>query len=538
MKFGTEPVEQAIGAILAHGVRASGVDFRKGRVLSSEDVHLLRKAGIREIMVAHPDPLDIGEDEAAARIARALAGSGLRVAPAFTGRANLHAESDGLLEVDGRAVHRLNGIHEAVTLATLPPFTPLRKGQIAATVKIIPFAVEKGVLESCLAALAGRTALSLAPFRPFGARLIQTLTPFLPEKLLEKTGRVTRQRIESLSGRMLSENRCPHRIEDLARAISEADRQGFDLLLIAGASAITDRRDVVPAAIEAAGGRLRRFGMPVDPGNLLLLAELRGRPVLGLPGCCRSPSRNGLDWVLERLAAGIDVDPEDISRMGLGGLLAEIPSRPQPRSVRPSGKRSARVAAILLAAGQSRRMGDANKLLVEIEGKPMVRHVAEALVASRARPIRVVVGHEAERVRRALRHLPVEFVFNPDHRGGLSTSLRAGIASLPPDVDGAVICLGDMPRIGAPLIDRLIEAFDPSGGAGIVVPTRAGRRGNPVLFGRAFFDALKEIEGDVGARHLIGRYAEAVSEVEVGDEAIFLDLDTPEALERLGEQGG
>src|SRR5207247_3550875 len=163
--------------------------------------------------------------------------------------------------------------------------------------------------------------------------------------------------------------------------------QGADIVFVHGASAIVDRRDVIPEAVVAAGGRVDHFGMPVDPGNLLLLGHVGDTPVLGLPGCARSPQVNGFDWVLERLVSGLPVGPREIMRMGSGGLLAEIPSRPLPRaaaSPAPNAKPperapppGPRIAALLLAAGQSRRMGGPNKLLADIDGRPMVARVAE-----------------------------------------------------------------------------------------------------------------------------------------------------------------
>ncbi len=530
MKFGPLPLAEAEGAILAHGIRVAEVDFKKGRRLSGEDVELLARAGIETVMAARLEPGDVHEDEAAARLGAALAGAGIRAGAAATGRVNLYAEAPGVLRVARDLVDCFNMIDEAVTLATLPPFSRVAARDMVATVKIIPFAVPGRALADCLAIAGEGTILDLAPFRRFGARLIQTRLPGMAEKIFDKTLRVTRERITRLGGELLSENRCPHDTEALAAAVATAHRQGFELLLIAGASAITDRRDVVPRAIEKAGGRLRHFGMPVDPGNLLLLAELERRPVLGLPGCCRSPKRNGLDWVLERLAAGLEVTPEDIMHMGVGGLLAEIPDRPQPREARPRETGEPRVAALVLAAGRSRRMGGPNKLLLEIGGKPMVRHVVEALLASKARPAVVVTGHESDRVAAALAHLPVTLVHNPNYAEGLSSSLRVGLDALPEDVDGVLVCLADMPRITAPLVDRLIEAFDPARGRAIILPTCGGKRGNPVLFGRAFFEAMREIRGDVGARHLLGSFAEQVVEVEVGDPAVLLDLDTPEML--------
>jgi molybdenum cofactor cytidylyltransferase len=321
----------------------------------------------------------------------------------------------------------------------------------------------------------------------------------------------------------------PHEQSALTQALGEVLREGAELVLVFGASAIADRRDVIPSALEAIGGRIEHFGMPVDPGNLLLIGDANGRPVLGAPGCARSPKENGFDWVLMRLLAGLEVPREAITGLGVGGLLMEIITRPQPRK-EPVAAGANRIAAIVLAAGRSTRMGGTNKLVAEIGGKPLVRIAADQALASRAQPVIVVTGHQRERIEKALAGLPVRFVHNPDFADGLGTSLKAGIAAVPAEADGVVVCLGDMPQVDAALIDRLIAAFNPEQGALAVMPTFNGRRGNPVLWSRRFFPELMAIEGDVGARHLITQYGEAVVEVPLTGTAAHVDVDTPEAL--------
>jgi molybdenum cofactor cytidylyltransferase len=211
----------------------------------------------------------------------------------------------------------------------------------------------------------------------------------------------------------------------------------------------------------------------------------------------------------------------------------EIVSRPQPREERPRPERAKPVAAVILAAGQSRRMGGPNKLLAQLDGKPLVRRAVEAALRSRAAWVTVVTGHQPELVRAALAGIPVAIVHNPEFAEGLSTSLRAGIAALPGEVEGAIVCLADMPEVTSDVIDRLIAAFEAREGACIVVPTASGKRGNPVLWSRHFFRLLAAVSGDVGARHLIGENSEAVVEIEIG-EAVTVDLDTPEAMRAAG----
>jgi molybdenum cofactor cytidylyltransferase len=340
---------------------------------------------------------------------------------------------------------------------------------------------------------------------------------------------VTAERLAPAGAAVIAERRISHDKAELAVAIEELLKVGAELVIVFGASAIADRRDVIPAAIEQVGGRIEHFGMPVDPGNLLLIGQIGATPVLGAPGCARSPKENGFDWILMRLLAGIPVMRRDIAGLGVGGLLMEIVTRPQPR-VPTSTDGNRQVAAVILAAGRSSRMGGPNKLLAELNGKPLVRIVAEQALASRAGPVIVVTGHQADAVRQVLAGLDVQFVANPDYVDGLASSVKAGVAAVPDQADGVVVCLGDMPLVNAGLIDRLIEAFAPDAGALIAMPVSEGRRGNPVLWSRRFFAELMTLDGDVGARHLIAKHSEAVAEVMVDGQAAFMDIDTPEAL--------
>jgi len=528
MKFGAVAPQQALGATAVHSIRQDGLVLKKGTLIGPGEVAALEAAGIAEIVVARLEPGDVSEDVAAADIAKAVAGDGVHVDRAFTGRANLFAQVAGVLVVDKEAIDSLNRIDEAITFATLPAYKPVVAGEMIATVKIIPFAVAKAARDAALAGLA-KPLLRVAPYRIRKVGVVSTLLPGLAPKVIEKTLKITTERLAPAGATIIAERRVPHERAALARALDEVLKEGAELAIVFGASAIADRRDVIPAALEAIGGRIEHFGMPVDPGNLLMIGDADGHPVLGAPGCARSPKENGFDWVLMRLLAGLPVPREDITGLGVGGLLMEIVTRPQPRK-EPAPEKGRNIAAVVLGAGRSSRMGGPNKLLAEIGGRPLVRIVVEQALASRARPVIVVTGHQREKVEAALAGLPVTFVHNPHFADGLGTSLRAGIAALPAAADGVIVCLGDMPQVDAGLIDRLIAAFDPDKGALAVVPTIDGKRGNPVVWSRRFFPDLMAVEGDVGARYLIGRYPEAVAEVPLTGKAALTDVDTPEAL--------
>jgi molybdenum cofactor cytidylyltransferase len=530
MKFGTVAIDEALGGTAVHSIRKGGLVLKKGTRIGPDEVEALRREGIEAIVVARLEAGDVSEDDAAAALADRLAGQGIRVEHAFTGRANLYAEVAGVLTLDKVRIDALNAVDESITFATLPAYAAVEPGEMVATVKIIPFAVAGETLSRALASVEA-PFLSVAPFRPMRVAVLSTLLPGLKDSTVAKTLRVLEGRLAPAGARIIRERRVPHDAEALRSALEETKGDGADLIVVFGASAIADRRDVIPAAIEAASGQVDHLGMPVDPGNLLLIGRLGGKPVLGAPGCARSPKENGFDWVLNRLLAGLPVSRQDITSLGVGGLLMEIVTRPQPReAATPETEGAQRVAAVVLAAGRSTRMGGPNKLVEEIDGRPLVRYAVEAALASRASPVIVVTGHQAGEVMAALAGLDVRFVHNPRFADGLSTSVAAGIAALGPDVDAAAILLGDMPGIDGALIRRLAAALDPARGAHIIVPTIGGERGNPLLFARRFFDALRHLEGDAGARQILKAHAEAIVEVPIDSEAVRLDVDTPEAL--------
>jgi molybdenum cofactor cytidylyltransferase len=531
VKFGPAKPEDAIGGVTVHTLRQGSLVLKKGTTIGPAEVEALKNAGVAQIVVVHLEEGDVSEDVAAASIAQAVAGDGVTVERAFTGRANLFASRPGILVVDRAAVNRINDVDEAITFATLSAYKPVVEGEMIATVKLIPFGVKAELRDTALAAV-GASTLRVAPYVVKRVAIVSTMLPGLAPKVIDKTLRVTAERLAPAGAKIIAERRVPHDQAALSAAIQEMLDLDPELVIVFGASAIADRRDVIPAALEHVGGTVEHFGMPVDPGNLLLIGNAAGRPVLGAPGCARSPVENGFDWVLMRLLAGLKVKRSDITGFGVGGLLMEIVTRPQPRVPEPAAVADgANVAAVILAAGRSTRMGGPNKLLAELGGKALVRIVAEQVIASKATSVTVVTGHQSAEVEKALAGLKVSFVHNADFATGLASSVKVGIGAVPANAAGAVVCLGDMPLIDARLIDKLIGAFAPDRGGLISVPVSGGRRGNPVLWSRRFFSELMTLDGDIGARHLIERHADAVVEVAVEGNGAFLDIDTPQALE-------
>ena len=332
MKFATFDIAQAQGCVLAHTVHLPGGIIKKGRILSALDIAVLRAADIATVMAARLAADDVAEDEAARRIATASCGAGLEVGPAFTGRNNLLALTDGLAVIARETLIALNSIDEGLTIATVAPFERVERGQLVATIKIIPFALAAGVVAAAESMLrASPPVIAVAPYAKRDAGLILTRVAGMKASLIDKRIRAIRTRLEALGSSLAEHETVAHDTAAVSRAIAGQAKAGRNPILVFGASAIVDRGDVIPQALADAGGEVRHVGMPVDPGNLLMVGRIADADVIGVPSCATSPKLNGFDWVLARLIAQLPVGRAEIVAMAPGGLLTEIPARPQPR---------------------------------------------------------------------------------------------------------------------------------------------------------------------------------------------------------------
>lgn len=324
MKFGLTPIAEAEGAILAHSLKGASKPHKKGKVLDAAAIADLASAGHKEITVARLEDGDLHEDAAATHIAEAVTGEGLRLTSATTGRVNLYAVGAGLVQIDVAALDALNAIDPMITIATVPNYHRADADGLVATIKIISYGVRAADVTRAAAAAKNAIRMALPTIRT--ATLIETTTD--GEEPSPKGRHAMIGRLDRFGVSMTERVIVSHKTDAIAAAIKSCTS---DLVMILTASATSDPMDVAPKGVRTAGGTVTRFGMPVDPGNLLFIGAQGGRPVIGLPGCARSIALNGADWVLERVLCGIEVTHADISAMGVGGLLKEIPTRPAPR---------------------------------------------------------------------------------------------------------------------------------------------------------------------------------------------------------------
>lgn len=523
MRFGEYPLDQCVGHVLAHSLKLGDLRLSKGTIISPDHVAALNELGQQSITIAIVEEMDLAEDEAAERIGAKFKSANLQVTSPVAGRVNLIADKDGVLLINQEEINAFNNVDETITIATLTPFARVQKGMLLATIKIIPYGVSKRYLELALNCIS-TNSVEISEFNPAFCDIILTKTEGFKQSLLKKGEAVLTERLRPLQLSVRSTQIVSHDALEIADAIASCTSENIFVL---GASATSDREDVIPKAVVQSGGLIIRFGMPVDPGNLLMLAENGSKKIVGMPGCVRAPALNGADWVLERLAAGVEITSRDIAIMGVGGLLKEISQRPLPRAT--PKVRSQGVAAIVLAAGLSRRMGNDDKLFRQIKGQSLLRRSVTQISSADISTTFVVVRKITQAHHDELQGLNVQLIEAPEASLGMSASMRAGILAAGPNVRAFLICLADMPDITHDHINTIIKAHDPEMDRLIVRPmTASGKFGHPVLFDGKYYEDMASIEGDIGAKSVVQLAADQVFDIEM-DEAITTDLDTPQA---------
>ena len=537
MKFGEKPINECVGDLLVHSVKTPDGKLPKGTRLSKTHIEALRFIGAEFLLVASIEEDDVEENSAASMLSNAFLKNGFQLSVPATGRVNFIAEALSIVRLDVEKIKSLNEIDEAITFSTVMPDQLVTVGQMIATMKIIPYAVSKSSIDNALLVISNSDLVSCRTIVSRKFSLIQTSFEDTKPSIISATEDVTRTRLSQLESPLIDSQVTAHKASEVYEALLRGREHGAEAFLLCGASAIADRLDVLPEALRMVGGEVNHLGLPVDPGNLSMVGEWDGMLVLGMPGCARSPKLNGLDWLLQKALAGIKLDKSELSGMAVGGLLADIASRPLPRRlIHKNTEKNQKIAGILLAAGSSRRMGNENKLLLPIEtGLPMIRWIAQTYVDADIDKLFVVTGFQHKKISKALLGLDVEFVHNHVYQTGQASSVVRGIERLSEQYDCALIGLADMPFVTSDLINRLIKSHKllSKPEVRITMPIIDGRRANPVIWGRAFFDELQAISGDEGGRQILSAYLSAVNGVSWDKTEVTEDIDLPEDIKKL-----
>ena len=518
------------GSILAQTYNLSGRRLSKGTHVSEDMVELLNKENVKTVLCAVPHEGDVHEDSAAEAISKALDENQLYAEEASTGRVNFRTPALSIVRYNRELIKKINLVDESIAFSIVEHNQLLAKDDLIATLKIIPFFVSKIYVERVVDLISKNEIFKIHYLQEKKVELIQTYYDWQKGSIFKATSNVTSSRLDALGCPLQKETLIPHNHRSLCSEIKSSIDRGSQVLLISGASAITDRADQIPKAILSVGGEIIQYGLAVDPGNLLLIGKVGNTTIIGMPGCARSPKLNGFDWVLQLLIADIPINKDELADMGAGGLLMEIASRPLPRALAKSvNKKEKKIMGVILAAGNSTRMGKGNKLLKNIGGAPLVRNTAIEMLKSDLDTCSIVLGYQSDKVAAVIKDLDIKLILNPRWEKGQSSSLMAAINNLDATYTDILIMLGDLPAVKSSHINRIIEEhlLTDNRKSRITIPSFKGQKGNPIIWGRSFFNDLSNLEGDVGGRALFSEHPAAINLIEMDDPCVLTDLDTP-----------
>ena len=536
MKIKSLAPQDSIGAVLAQTYNLPGKVISKGTFVTNEFVGYFKTCNVKTILCAVPEEGDIHEDEAAEAISSAIDKNHIYADKASTGRVNFKSQSLCLVRYDRDFIKEVNLVDESIAFSIVEHNQLLAEGDLIATLKIIPFFMQKKYVDRVIKILAKDELFKIHSLKKKEVTLIQTCFEWQKKSIFTATSNVTKARLEALGCSLNKEKLINHDYDTLRAIIRSSVKNEPEILLVSGASAITDRSDYIPKAILSEGGEIIQYGLAVDPGNLLLIGKVGNTTVIGMPGCARSPKLNGFDWVLQLLMADIPINREELADMGAGGLLMEIASRPLPRALAKSvSKREKKVMGVILAAGNSTRMGKDNKLLRNIGTAPLIRNTAIEMLKSDLDTCSIVLGYQSDKVADVIKDLNINLILNPLWKEGQASSLRAAINTLDSTYSDLLIMLGDLPGIKSSHINSIIEEhlLTDNRKSKITIPSFKGQKGNPVIWGRSFFHDLSNLEGDVGGRTLFSEHPAAINILEMNDPWVVKDADTPEDFENF-----
>ena len=525
MKIFEKDIQETFGCLLMHSVFLEDGRIRKGKIIDKNDIAMMERSDIEKVQVGELEDDDIGENAASGLIAKAIATNQFSVSPTLSGKTNITSIADGLIEIDEGNVTKLNNLSPNIAVSTLNNHDVVYRGDHTVSVKIISFVISSSDLDKILNFLKKNKIVKLKKFKSMRFGVIYTIAKNEKRSLIEKTKKSIMSRIGNYNSTIMDERVLPHNSASIKNNVVELLENNINCILLFLSTSVTDVNDIVPTVINDLGGKINSFGMPVDPGNLTLSGKINDVDIIVAAGSARSDSLNGFDWHLNCLHANIEVSQEMVNSLGVGGLLKDIDFAVKRKRVSKTiDTKKSNIAAVVLCAGESKRMGNRNKLLLKVAGKSLIKNYIDNISKSNVSEIVIVTGYQSIEIERELEGYDVKFIHNEKYREGMSTSLNTGINSLSKNINAAIICLPDMPMIGIYEINKLIEYYNPKIGNEICIATYNDQRGNPVLWDRKYFKKLMQIKGDKGGRYLLPKFLEQSVEVVLG-EAVAFDVD-------------
>ena len=541
MQFGEFPVYDALGIELVHDVKCREKTLKKGVVLTASDINLLKYSGIKTVTGVRFSSQDILPETAADILLKAMIGDYLRYTlPDKTGYSEIFADTDGTFVFDRNRFDRFNAHSENISLVTVPPDTPVYKGQLLGNLRLFGPAINAETLNEAVTKISGiGSLLKVAPYAFCKIGFIRTIMNNSSVPPLDEDELTARFGAFGLD--VVYSDLCEHTIDAVEKAVRNAIDAQAEIVLVESQVPPLHRDDIVPKGFKEAAGDIDRFGWPVDEGLSLVLGHKNDVKLLGY--CAEDADKPAFDQLLRFLATKSLPATEDIPDLALNGLsLIRMTKRITPEQINRSMNVEAvsdshKIAVVILAAGSSRRMIGTNKLLESINGLPMIDHTVRSALSSQADYVAVVTGHEAKFIERRLEQYDVKIVRNPDYVSGVLGSIRLGLAVLPPDIAGAIVLPADMPAFTEEYIDKLIDAFDfKAPRPPVVVPTFGSVRHNPVLWPKDLFKVVKIVPEDSQWVPTLIEHSDYIKDIPLKDDLPLTDINTRGDLAKFLER--
>ena len=531
MKFGEFPAYDALGLELVHDVKCQGKTLKKGHILTSADLSLLKYSGIKTITGVQFSSEDVLPETTADILLKTLAGDYLRYTmPDETGYSEIFADIDGTFVFDQERLKRFNMHSELISLITIQPYIPVYKGQFIANLRVFGPAVPAEKLNEAITKISGTgPLLKVAPYAFCKIGFIRTLIsnssipPMDDDKLAA--------RFAAFGFRIVYSDLCEHNVAAIEKAVRNAIDAEAEIVLVESQNPPLHRDDIVPMGFKEAAADIDRLGWPVDTGLSLVIGHKNNVKLLGYSA--EDAEQPAFDRLLRFMATNSLPNPDTFSSLAMNGLsLGRMTKRISKEQMQnsiavASLTDSEKIAVVILAAGSSRRMVGTNKLLESINGLPMIEHVVRSALSSNADYVVVVTGHDAKFIEKRLEQYDVKIVRNADYVSGVLGSVRLGLAVLPPDIAGAVILPADMPAFTEDYIDKLIEAFDfTAKRRPVVLPVFNSVRHNPVLWPRDLFNVVKIVPEDSQFVPALIEHSDYIKEIPLKDDLPLTDINT------------
>lgn len=530
MQFGEFPVFDSAGVELAYPIVCQGKTFPAGHVVTSDDIRLFRLEGIAKVVGSILASNDLRPDISTSMILKPLVGDFLRYTLPKDGYSEIYADQDGLFIVSPERLSRFNNQSENITLATIPPYAPVYKNQLVASLRLVGPAFSIDVLNETIDKITGQgPLLKIAPYAFSKLGYVQTVLygADVPKLVSEELN----QRFAIYGFNLVHSTVCPHMPEHVEKGVRDAIDAGAEVVVVQSPLPSVNRNDVVPQGFVEAAADIDRLGWPLDPGLPIIFAHKNDVHLVGIAES--DFPLPAVDRLMRFLATKSLPPVEEFTSLAQGSMSIErliqylTPEQEAETIAVGPVEHAQKIAIVILAAGTSRRMFGTNKLLENIQGLPMIERVVQSALLSKADYVSVVTGYEAKLVEQRLMNYDVKIVRNPDYSAGVLSSMRLGISVLPPDVSAAIILPADMPGFTSTYIDRLIDCYDPNAAQkNVCLPSYGGIRHNPVLWPRELFKVVKIVPEDAYGLPALVEHSDYIVEMSLEDDLPITDINS------------